>query len=424
MSFAFIILFFALLIWIKAFIHDRISRFVLLSFVAYWCFALFSSTLSPLGLFPISDGTYGVLTLGVLSFVFGMSIVSTNSETKLNTYDLTQIKTIFNKTLSSRILICVYIIFTLIALKYSTKALIISALQGSASEMAAERETLIFEENYWVSQAYTYLMFPLFNFASMAIAYIIMYQLKGHRLMLSILLCYAATFSILAAGRSQFMVILLYFLIVFVCMERGKAILSVNSKQLKRIVMIGLLAVGLYIGMSYMTNFRRTGELQNSETAADSQMDSNMAETILSYSTLPLRLFDIALNEDYLTRLGGYRYGRCFAACRHRRRIILGNRILSPGYLGAGFFDHLGQLRLHRTVLSLHGFRHLGCILLSLPFRHGIPIRDPPIQPHPFRTDARSDRHLLFHDAAFSVHLLFYKTLDRSVYHSVNHLAP
>lgn len=120
----------------------------------------------------------------------------------------------------------------------------------------------------------------------MAIAYIIMYQLKGHRLMLSILLCYAATFSILAAGRSQFMVILLYFLIVFVCMERGKAILSVNSKQLKRIVMIGLLAVGLYIGMSYMTNFRRTGELQNSETAADSQMDSNMAETILSYSTL------------------------------------------------------------------------------------------------------------------------------------------
>ena len=179
MSFAFIILFFALLIWIKAFIHDRISRFVLLSFVAYWCFALFSSTLSPLGLFPISDGTYGVLTLGVLSFVFGMSIVSTNSETKLNTYDLTQIKTIFNKTLSSRILICVYIIFTLIALKYSTKALIISALQDSASEMAAERETLIFEENYWVSQAYTYLMFPLFNFASMAIAYIIMYQLKG-----------------------------------------------------------------------------------------------------------------------------------------------------------------------------------------------------------------------------------------------------
>ena len=310
MSFAFIILFFALLIWIKAFIHDRISRFVLLSFVAYWCFALFSSTLSPLGLFPISDGTYGVLTLGVLSFVFGMSIVSTNSETKLNTYDLTQIKTIFNKTLSSRILICVYIIFTLIALKYSTKALIISALQDSASEMAAERETLIFEENYWVSQAYTYLMFPLFNFASMAIAYIIMYQLKGHRLMLSILLCYAATFSILAAGRSQFMVILLYFLIVFVCMERGKAILSVNSKQLKRIVMIGLLAVGLYIGMSYMTNFRTTGELQNSETAADSQMDSNMAETILSYSTLPLKLFDIALNEDYLTRLGGYRYGR------------------------------------------------------------------------------------------------------------------
>ncbi|WP_417006966.1 hypothetical protein, partial [Alistipes putredinis] len=179
--------------------------------MAYWCFALFSSTLSPLGLFPISDGTYGVLTLGVLSFVFGMSIVSTNSETKLNTYDLTQIKTIFNKTLSSRILICVYIIFTLIALKYSTKALIISALQDSASEMAAERETLIFEENYWVSQAYTYLMFPLFNFASMAIAYIIMYQLKGHRLMLSILLCYAATFSILAAGRLQFMVILLYF---------------------------------------------------------------------------------------------------------------------------------------------------------------------------------------------------------------------
>lgn len=83
MSFAFIILFFALLIWIKAFIHDRISRFVLLSFVAYWCFALFSSTLSPLGLFPISDGTYGVLTLGVLSFVFGMSIVSTNSEDEI-----------------------------------------------------------------------------------------------------------------------------------------------------------------------------------------------------------------------------------------------------------------------------------------------------------------------------------------------------
>ena len=112
-------------------------------------------------------------------------------------------------------------------------------------------------------------MFPLFNFASMAIAYIIMYQLKGHRLMLSILLCYAATFSILAAGRSQFMVILLYFLIVFVCMERGKAILSVNSKQLKRIVMIGLLAVGLYIGMSYMTNYRRITKFRNGGGFAD-----------------------------------------------------------------------------------------------------------------------------------------------------------
>lgn len=134
MSIAFIILFFALLIWIKAFIHDKISRFVLLSFVAYWCFALFSSTLSPLGLFPISNSTYGIMTLGVLSFVFGMSIVGTNSEMKLSTYDLTQIKTIFDKTLSSRILICVYIIFTLIALKYSTKALIVSALQESASE--------------------------------------------------------------------------------------------------------------------------------------------------------------------------------------------------------------------------------------------------------------------------------------------------
>lgn len=310
MSFAFIILFFALLIWIKAFIHDKISRFVLLSFVAYWCFALLSSTLSPLGLFPISNSTYGILTLGVLSFVFGMSIVGTNSEMKSNTYDLTQIKTIFDKTLSSKILICIYIIFTLIALKYCTKALIVSALQDSASKMVAEREELIFEGNYWVSQAYTYLMFPLFNFASMAIAYIILYQLKGHRLMLSILLCYAATFSILAAGRSQFMVILLYFLIVFICIERGKAILSINSKQLKRLVLIGLFAIGLYIGMSYMTNFRRTGTLQNSEITANSQLNSNMAETILSYSTLPLKLFDIALNDDYLTRLGGYHYGR------------------------------------------------------------------------------------------------------------------
>lgn len=115
MSIAFIILFFALLIWIKAFLS--MTNLTVRP-------AVFRS---PIGVLPFSPRHYrrwacsrsATAPMELWPWAFCLS----SSEWALwvqipkwnwSTYDLTQIKTIFDKTLSSRILICVYIIFTLI----------------------------------------------------------------------------------------------------------------------------------------------------------------------------------------------------------------------------------------------------------------------------------------------------------------------
>ena len=91
---------------------------------------------------------------------------------------------------------------------------------------------------------------------------------------------------------------------MYVIYKHGTIKLSVKS-----IIVALLLGIVSVIGISAITNFRDYGTLTMDKTALKENYEDTK-ERVLSYSVLPIVLFDRSLKEDYMNTFGGPLLGK------------------------------------------------------------------------------------------------------------------
>lgn len=290
-------------------IKDTVSKFCIMSFILYWGCSLVASCFNPFGMSSNCNETYCLLIAGMISFVFGFIIFETRSIVKQRFINISRLK---NQTLvitKNKILNCLYILCSLFASKFAATALIVSELnKGTLS--GEDRGEILFEGSYLNKFFYHFVMNPLYYITISVLCVVIFTKVKNRKLFCLFSIVFLIASIILSGGRGKFVIIVMYFLFMYICLTKDikKKILNVKT-ILTSVVVLGIMMVF----MSLQTGFRSTGTYSlNSDNIVEAA--GSMGETFGIYSVIPIRLFDYAITNDYFDKFEGPKYGRAVFA--------------------------------------------------------------------------------------------------------------
>lgn len=287
-------------VFIIRLIPDRISKFIIYSFTLYWYISLAISTFQPMKYYEVSTKTYLILLLGVLSFIFGFTYLKPKTNTK-NIEHNNLLKSIDN-ILSNKIVIICILFLTIYLFSFAQQTLAASFLSGKAAR--ATGDDTIYIDNTLFSFIYTTVAFPVFHWVMTVMPVCIFNFEKKYILPVIIFILFIISFIIINAGRSSFMIMLLYILIIYYINKNGHIKIS-----FKNVIGLVLLLTIVLSGISAMTNFRDYGTFKMDKQSFTENINDTK-ERILSYSVLPIVLFDRSLKEDYMNKFDGPLLGK------------------------------------------------------------------------------------------------------------------
>lgn len=283
-----------LCIFVNRLVLDKLSRRIILSFLMIWFISLSISTFNLYDLYPVSIETYTIMLINILGFVLGFVSVKIEKSKFINSgNDLLSgdIASLLNSRSFFVFFVCGIILVYSFLRNYFTE------MTYSAFDRVESVELSILGSNKIVALFFMYLAAPLFYFANAILAYSLIFYRK---FFISILLyLYIIIFALIGGGRTAFIVIFIALCLVL--------FLGSNYKIRKLIAPIAVLFLLVYVIMSYLTAIRE-GILDLDWYAFETGSDI-LNKHFVTYVTLPFRLFDYALNHDYLHKLGGYYWG-------------------------------------------------------------------------------------------------------------------
>ena len=106
-------------------------------------------------------------------------------------------------------------------------------------------------------------------------------------------------YALIGGGRTNFLVLL--FAVFFVFMITGIKL------KFKYVFSLCVFSLFIYVVISYFSAFRFDMQEFSLDTIREGASIFN--ENFVTYLVLPHRLFDYALQNDYLSQIGGYHYG-------------------------------------------------------------------------------------------------------------------
>lgn len=307
---------------IRYLIKDKISQFIANSFSIYWFLSLAISTFEPMGYFQVSDQAYVLLIIGVISFIIGLCIPKYNKKIK-SIENKEQIIYVIEKLLFNPKIYIFLFLLSIYFLIHAKEALLASAIEGKSMRVTSDSE--LYVGNNLFKLIYTYVGFPLFNFLMTILPYALFNFKKIYITPLILSSIFIFSFIIINAGRVMFVIILLYILIMYVINKNGVIKLSLKTSFISIIFLIIVL-----FGISSITNFRDYGTFEMDYNSLKDNINDTK-ERILSYSVLPIVLFDRSLKEDYMSKFNGPQLGKATFA---GPELYIGNFIkrVNPDY--------------------------------------------------------------------------------------------
>ncbi|MBR4302862.1 MAG: oligosaccharide repeat unit polymerase [Bacteroidaceae bacterium] len=286
---------------IKYFIKDKISKFIANSFNTYWFLSLAISTFEPMGYYEVSGHAYALLIIGVIAFIIGLCIPKFNK--KLTTIENSyKIMYVLEKLLLNYKINIILFLLSIYFLMHAKDVIIASAIEGKSMRVTGDSE--LYVGNNLFKFIYTFIGYPLFNFLMTIIPYALLNFKKKYLIPSILSSTFVFSFIIINAGRVMFVIILLYILIMYVINNKGVFNLSLKTSFISIIFLIVVL-----LGISSITNFRDYGTFKmDSNSLRDNINDTK--ERILSYSVLPIVLFDRSIQEDYMSKFNGPLLGK------------------------------------------------------------------------------------------------------------------
>lgn len=291
------ILYIAVMLFVKKEFNDRLSRITLSLFVTYWFGSLFMSSFDINGLRHVSFGTYLLLISSVFCFILGCKIVSFPSKIEYNISrgNITHsVENIFN----SKVIVLLAMGFTIYLSFFFRIALMVSAISGKAA-MQGDMADQVFGRGLHLT-IYQLILMPFFHIALSLIS-LKLYDLKIKNIpMVTALVVYLVMFTIVSGSKTFLIVVLLYFFIANIC---------IYEKIPKKYIIYGALGISAALyGISVIDSFRDYGTIEYNGNFRESI--ENSLNLVSNYTTLPISMFDYALDNDYLSMFGGWQFGR------------------------------------------------------------------------------------------------------------------
>lgn len=270
---------------------DRISKMILHFFVGYWFIALFLSIIEVNNIYEVRDSTYLLIYLGLISFILGYLTVkiSKNRDYTLSEMILrNKVEHITSSKLYWVILgsVCIYV--------YSTLIIFFDAVVMYQT-LSDVREDYFSGELYGpvFSQIDAFILTPFSIISTPIFVYLLFYKRN--------IICLLLGFFLLgyeSLGGGRFGYIRIFIAIIFLLV----IILNVHRVYQRRFKKFFLILSCVLIGLlSVVTSLRTNTESAN---------ESHLLEHISSYTAGPIKAFDYSLENDYKTRINGYKYGQ------------------------------------------------------------------------------------------------------------------
>ena len=253
------------------------------------------STFNPYGLYPVSVLTYLILMLNVLSFTLGFSLFRIERNAyygKTGTICMNNIVRFVN----NKVVVVSIIFASLLSLKTLIEYFSVLAYLNFNRDETLElyKENLSSTDNIIINL----ILPPLFYSLNAILAYLLIYNRRYDKI--AILSTYIIIYSMIGGSRVTFLILGIAFLLVSFMMDRIRI-----NKSLS-ILLLAFVFIS-YLSMSYMTALRY-GYYEFSIYTLKVGMEM-LNEHFVTYLTIPFRLLDYALHENYLDKLGGYHYG-------------------------------------------------------------------------------------------------------------------
>lgn len=291
----FIIAFFLFFyVYIKRMIRDSFSKKVILSFWTIWFISLVISTFNPYGLYPVSDEVYVIMLLNVSAIILGFSSVKVNKniclDKKVYLYSRSLNRFIYSKKYLIILFVSIILLGSLLV-KYWNVVLSMNLVGVDAFE-------ILNDDLYSIDFVfYTFFAPPLFYCSNAILAYCLFFKRVYNRMI--IIYIYILDYALIGGGRTNFLVLL--FAVFFVFMITGIKL------KFKYIFSLCVFSLFIYVVISYFSAFRFDMQEFSLDTIREGASIFN--ENFVTYLVLPHRLFDYALQNDYLSQIGGYHYG-------------------------------------------------------------------------------------------------------------------
>lgn len=270
---------------------EKLSRQFIMAFIIYWFLVLGVSTFNPFGLYNVSVYSYILQIIFILSVVIGFSCQKYYDEGRYSNYSISLFG---SKTFKVVVAIGIVIVLSM----YRFKSQIMSLNDMDSGYFRMDFFEIMFSENPMLLYTYYLFLYPLYFFLMSLVSYSIFFDRNWIRILYYML--YLLPFMSLGEGRMAYMIFGIYLLFSFYIYLEQNATFKIS----KRIYIIGLLMVAtLYLFMAQVTS-NRVG------TGTFKEGANELNSTIVSYSVLPMRTFDYAVNNDYINKSGGYHLGR------------------------------------------------------------------------------------------------------------------
>ena len=304
-----ILIFSILILFLVRLVSDKFSRIVIYLAVVLWLLWVFLSALQLYDFFAIRDITYLYFFTSILMFVLGAlslnSLFRRTSFKKWNSSDLSY--NIFDVEFITQCRLFKYtflISFAEILYLAITQWQVI-VLQGSIGSLKVSMFELVFHNNSILYFIYQAIGFPVFHLV-MVLESILILQNKKNWLRILLFGAYILTFCFVGAKRGYYSQFLIYFIIIFIFKYKQLINRSISERiKKKSVVVIGLIFGVTFLGASVTTSmYSPDGDGDVNEASKD------LFRQVVSYQVAPLIAFDKAVDNNYLSKIGGYQFGR------------------------------------------------------------------------------------------------------------------
>ena len=292
MTFLIVFTYLILLLIIRKKVNDQISRRLVFVYVTYWCASLFLCRINPFDFFEVSDVTYVLLLLHLVTFMIGFIIFKPTVQKDIYNLSIQSVgKIVRNKLFIVSYIIC--IIFILVLFYRQRMLLAIYTM----SEMRGDFMDMILENNKIAYFFYNTIATGMFHFVLCLIGYMFLFERKWKYIVF--LSLYPLIWAIVSGGRNQFMAFGFYGFSMWLIADYWQSVKN-GYKSLYKISFKGKLfllsfVVCMFLGMTIVTFLKNSTGKIDKDAIIESMSDLGM--NFGEYSAGPIVAFDSGLHN-------------------------------------------------------------------------------------------------------------------------------